>query len=103
MNQNTSDTIFMTIQAPSAVVWQGEVRSVESANSEGQFTILPDHANFMTPLESTDIIVTFADSSERVYRYEHAVLFLENNRLTLYVHDETPQLPDEVVASMSKE
>ena len=80
-------TLQLTIQAPAAIVWQGEVRSVESQNREGAFTILPDHANFMTPLNTSDIIVTFADGTQTVYTYEHAVLFLKNNQIMLYVHE----------------
>ncbi len=78
----------MSIQAPAGVIWEGEIRSLRSHNQEGPFTILPDHANFMTPLHQAELIVTFADGVERSYTYEESVLFLEDNHIRLYVHEE---------------
>ena len=41
-------TFHLTVHSPEAVVWAGDVAALETVNSEGAFSILPDHARFMT-------------------------------------------------------
>ena len=79
--------MYLLIRSPLAVVWEGDVVSVESENPEGIFTILPDHANFMTPLRDTDLIAKVADGTEKVFALTNAVLYLQDNTIKVYVHD----------------
>lgn len=82
------ETMLFTIQASAAPIWEGEVMAIESENREGPFTILPDHANFMTPISAVPVLVTLPDGTQTTYEYEQAVLFLQNNHAKLYVHSE---------------
>jgi|AntRauTorckE6833_2_1112554.scaffolds.fasta_scaffold00369_20 F0F1-type ATP synthase epsilon subunit len=85
---NTSESMWFTIQASAAPIWEGQVTAIESENREGPFTILPDHANFMTPISAVPVVVTLPDGNQTTYEYEQAVLFLQNNHAKLYVHSE---------------
>ena len=80
--------LTLVVQTPTGIVWEGEVQSVISHNQEGEFMILPDHANFMTPLHREDVRVVFADGAERIFHYDEAVLFVEDNQIRMYVHDQ---------------
>lgn len=88
---NASQTMQFTIQASAAPIFAGEVVSIESENREGTFTILPDHANFMTPIKGVPVIVTLPDGTTVTYTYNQAVLFLQDNHAKLYVQHETDQ------------
>ncbi len=89
--------MYLNIRSPLEVVWEGEVVSVESENPQGIFTILPDHANFMTPLKDTDLIAVLPDSSEQTFALTDAVLYLKDNVIKVYVHDarEAPAVADD--------
>jgi F0F1-type ATP synthase epsilon subunit len=79
--------MFFTIQSSPSPIWEGEVLSITSENREGSFTILPDHANFMTPIEAVPIIVTLPDGTTHTYEFDQSVLFLQDNHVKLFVHD----------------
>ena len=89
--------MYLNIRSPIEVVWEGEVVSVESENPQGVFTILPDHANFMTPLKDTDMIAVLPDGSEQTFALRDGVLYLKDNLIKVYVHDarEAPTVHDE--------
>ena len=89
--------MYLNINSPVEVVWEGEVVSVESENPQGIFTILPDHANFMTPLKDTDLIAVLPDDSEQTFALTDAVLYLKDNVIKVYVHDarEAPTVADD--------
>lgn len=97
--------MYLTIRSPIEVVWEGDVDSVESENPEGVFTILPDHANFMTPLKDTDLIVYVSDGKEQTFALSDAVLYFKDNTIKVYVHDarEAPEVADEVVTEPAEE
>ncbi len=81
------NTFMFTIQLPASKIWSGEVYSVHSKNEEGEFTIFPDHANFLTPIVEEKVVVTFADGSEKSYSFQHSVLFVKDGEAFLYVND----------------
>ncbi len=75
------------IRSPNEIIWEGEVEVVETVNDDGPFTILPDHANFMTPLKNTEILITTTDKDTLSFLLVNAVLYLENNLIKVFVHD----------------
>lgn len=90
--------MYLIIRSPIEVVWEGDVLSVESENPDGIFTVLPDHANFMTPLKATDLIAYLADGTEQTFALEEAVLYLKDNTIKVYVHDarEATEVEDDI-------
>ena len=79
--------MYLLVRSPTQVIWEGEVATVESENQEGVFTIYPDHANFMTPLQDTDLIASAVDGTEHAFALIDAVLHLHDNVVKVYVHD----------------
>ena len=86
MSKKGKPTIAVTILSPEAIVWKGEVFSISSANIEGTFDIIPDHARFMTFIEKTPISLCELDDSERVFTFDTAVLFFQDNVAKIYIH-----------------
>lgn len=84
---DSKDTFLFTIQLPASKIWSGQVHSVHSKNEEGEFTIFPDHANFLTPIVNEKLVVTYADGEEKTYSFEHSVLFVKDGEAVLYVND----------------
>lgn len=80
------DTFQAAIMTPESVVWEGHVTAVESTNSEGEFSILPDHARFITILNAAPIVFYMADGSTETFTYDTAVLSCADNQLTIFVH-----------------
>lgn len=85
--KDTLDTFMFTIQSPANIIWSGQVYSVHSKNEEGEFTIFPDHANFLSPIVKEAVIVTFGDGTERNYNFNHSVLYVRDGEAILYVND----------------
>jgi F0F1-type ATP synthase epsilon subunit len=83
------DTISVTVMSPNAVVWEGEALSLSSANSEGEFDIMPDHARFMTMIEGVPLIVRENSGKDRSFSFKTALLFFQDNLAKIYIHETT--------------
>jgi F0F1-type ATP synthase epsilon subunit len=55
--QPESSTMRVKIYAPFKVYFDGDAKSVTATNRVGQFDVLPQHHNFISLLEPSDIIV----------------------------------------------
>lgn len=80
-----AESIFVRVVNPYEVLWGGEVLSLASENSAGQFTILPDHARFMTILHNSPIVVELTDDSVKEFQFDEAVLYFHDNQANIYV------------------
>jgi F0F1-type ATP synthase epsilon subunit len=79
--------IYLVITSPSGVVWEGNVDSISSKNSEGFFDILPDHARFISLVSGHRIFIELSSSTKKEFLFQSAVLFFEDNKATIYVQD----------------
>lgn len=78
------ETFSVRILSPHEVVWEGRVTALEATNVEGVFSILPDHAQFMTIL-SPEPIVLFLPSGETLsYTFPNAVLVFAENAAKVF-------------------
>jgi F0F1-type ATP synthase epsilon subunit len=84
---SSSETFRFSIISPAGLEWEGEVRSVEAENAEGAFSILPDHARFMTILGAVPVVVVTHNEEEQTFTHEQSVLYADNNVVKLYVHE----------------
>lgn len=82
----STDTLTATVTTPEAVVWSGTVTAVESENSEGVFSILPDHARFITIIEDTPITFYLSDGATKTFTYPEAVLAAADNTVTIFAN-----------------
>ncbi len=81
MNQYLS----VSISNPKRVVWEGEVESVSSVNSQGPFDILPQHANFITFTEHQPIVVRTKEKGVVEHTFKNSVMYVHDNKVRVFV------------------
>lgn len=67
-NKQTVDgkTMYVKIYAPFKVYFDGQAESVTAVNDTGTFDILPKHHNFMTLLNTGNVIVRSERGEEKI-------------------------------------
>ena len=80
-------TIAVKIMSPVAVVWEVQASAVSAENTEGIFDILPDHARFMSLISNAPVTIELPDESLKTFTFENAMLFFEDNKLTIYIQE----------------
>lgn len=78
------DTFTLTVMGPQAVLWSGPVSVLEGENSEGSFSIFPDHARFMTVVMAKPLLATLPDGSVKEFTFPLAVLFFADSDAKVY-------------------
>ncbi|MDP3973354.1 MAG: hypothetical protein Q8P92_00830 [Candidatus Daviesbacteria bacterium] len=81
-----NSTLHVRIVTISQLVYEGDVFSVSSKNSQGKFDILKDHANFVTIIENEPIIINNTDHPDITYRFPLAILFTSKNAVNIYAY-----------------
>lgn len=79
------EKLFVSVNSPEKIVWEGEADAVSSENSRGVFDILPGHANFITIVEKKPILVHRQDG-DRGFQFDTAILYVRSNNLTIYTN-----------------
>lgn len=74
------------IQTPREVLFQGQAQSVSSKNSEGNFDILPQHANFLTIVENQPITIINTDKQSLKFTFAQAIIHHSNNQVSIYAN-----------------
>jgi hypothetical protein len=99
-----ADVLNVKIFSPTQTIFEGEAVSISSVNSMGKFDILPFHANFITLVQKTPIIVRTKkkgvgeaslpakaldqffgrDIQETKYEFDIAIVFAKDNTVKIY-------------------
>ncbi|KKR80572.1 MAG: hypothetical protein UU73_C0007G0027 [Candidatus Daviesbacteria bacterium GW2011_GWA1_41_61] len=95
MAQTTTIPLLkVKIIAPKEELFSGEALSLSSINSAGKFDILPMHANFVTLVENTPIIIRKTDKSEEKFNFPMAIIYASCNQVKIYTDVHLPLTPD---------
>lgn len=84
MKQQPLEEFAVTITNAEERIWEGTARSVSSKNSDGQFDILPGHANFVTMIKNEPIVVRSGTKGDKIFTYKTAVLAVKDNKVSVY-------------------
>ena len=78
-------TLSVRISSPDQVIWEGQANSVSSANLDGPFDIMPQHANFITIVENRPILIR---TQKRVveYTFPNALIYTRNNAVLVFTN-----------------
>ncbi len=76
-------TIQITIARVDAPVFSGPVTSVTVPGSEGEMTLLADHAPLMTALRAGTITVRMVDGTEETFTVASGTLEVSQNQVTI--------------------
>lgn len=84
------DELHVKISSPEKEFFNGVAYSVSSVNSTGKFDILPGHANFITVIENSPIILrqkqTGLPAGRQEYTFPVAILSVANNQVNIYTN-----------------
>lgn len=107
------NTLTVKILSPTQTIYDGEALSISSANSLGKFDILPYHANFITLVQNTPIVLRVKKKEaeqesllasmrsgpakaieelfgrniqELKYQFDLAIVFAKDNLVKIYTH-----------------
>ncbi len=79
-------TLHVRIISPQELILDSYAQSVSSKNEQGSFDILPQHANFITLVENSEIVVKVANQKPLVFKYPLAIIITRENKVNIYTH-----------------
>lgn len=75
--------LTVEVFSPKGVLWEGVAQAVSSANSQGPFDLLPEHAHFVSLVTKQPIhIVT--ESEIKTFTFDTAVIRLLDDKVTIF-------------------
>lgn len=77
------------IISPKKDLFSGMALSVSSANSAGKFDILPEHANFITIVDHSPIMIRTADKNILTFNFPLAIIHIQSNQVRIYTEFST--------------
>ncbi len=86
------DILNVNVLSPQDILYSGQATSVSSKNSSGNFDILAQHANFITIVEKFPIVIRTVEKKEVTFSFPLAVLYITNNKVTIYAQLQSPEL-----------
>lgn len=84
-------TLHLRIISPKEFILNTDALSVSSKNLQGSFDILPQHANFITLVENSPIIVRIPNQKPLTYQFPLAIILAKENNVDIYTYIQ-PQL-----------
>lgn len=78
--------LHVRIVSTTQLLLDSEALSVSSKNSAGPFDVLPEHANFITMIENTPIIVRFDKQKPHTFTFPMAIMSVNNNQVNIYTY-----------------
>lgn len=82
MNQ----TLHVRIISPQQVILDTQASSVSSKNLQGNFDILPLHANFITIIENQPIVVRPPKQKPLSFKFPLAIILTTENKVSIYTY-----------------
>lgn len=79
-------TLRVRIISPQQTFFEGEALSVSSKNMQGPFDILPEHANFITIIENSPIIIRIQDQKPQMFKFPIAIIYTTLNMVNIYTY-----------------
>jgi|Napbiome12C3dose_1001474.scaffolds.fasta_scaffold00073_23 F0F1-type ATP synthase epsilon subunit len=79
-------TFHLRIISPQQLLLDTEVESLSSKNLQGPFDILPQHANFITLIENTPIVVRVPGQKPQTFSFPLAIIMATENKVNIYTY-----------------
>lgn len=79
-------TLHIRIISPKEFILNTDALSVSSKNIQGSFDILPQHANFITLVENSPIIVRIPNQKPLTYKFPLAIILAKENNVDIYTY-----------------
>lgn len=82
----TNLTLHVRIISPQQLILEANAQSVSSKNSQGRFDVLPQHANFITVVENSPIVVRIKGQKPPVFKFPIAIIHVQENNVNIYTY-----------------
>ncbi len=82
----STPTLRVRILSPQKLLFDMQATSVSSKNQEGNFDILPMHANFITVTENQPITVRVPGQKPLTFKFPIAIIYTLNNQVNIYTY-----------------
>ena len=82
----TTPTLHVRILSPQQLLLDTDAFSISSKNIQGNFDILPQHANFLTVVEKAPIVVRTQDQKPLTFKFDIAIIFATDNEVNVYTY-----------------
>ncbi|OGE25581.1 hypothetical protein A3C26_03475 [Candidatus Daviesbacteria bacterium RIFCSPHIGHO2_02_FULL_39_12] len=79
-------TLHVRIISPQSLLLDTQAESISSRNLQGNFDILPQHANFLTVVEKQPIIVRVKNQKPLRFDLPLAIIFATENKVNIYTY-----------------
>lgn len=82
----SNPTLHVRIISPQELILETEATSVSSKNLRGNFDILPQHANFITVVENSPILVQVPKQKPITLNFNLAIILVTSNNVNIYTY-----------------
>lgn len=86
-------TLHVRIISPQQLILDTEANSVSSKNTQGNFDVLPQHANFITLVENSPIVVRASKQKPLSFKFPLAIILTRENRVDIYTYIQSQTIP----------
>jgi len=83
-------TLHVRILSPQQLILETEAQTVSSKNSQGNFDILPQHANFITVIENSPITVRVNGQKPLTFKFPIAIMHVQSDKVDIYTYIQPP-------------
>ncbi len=78
------EVLKTSVLSSAKILWEGEAHSVSSKNTQGEFDILPQHANFITLVNDYPVRIHAVDGSEHSFSFSQSVIIVQANNVKIF-------------------
>lgn len=79
--------LHVRIISPQQLLLDTQALSVSSKNLAGSFDVLPQHANFITMIENSPIIIrAIGEGKPLNFKFPLAIMMVTDNRVNIYTY-----------------
>lgn len=89
-NLDIKPLLIVRIISPKGVLFASKAYSVSSKNTSGNFDILPYHANMITFVEKSPIIIHKFDNEKETFNFIFAIISNVDNHVNIYTELQHP-------------
>lgn len=79
-----SNIFNLTISSREGTVFQGQVQSITSYNEKGKFDVLAEHANFISLIKDSIILIDLKGKKQEI-KINNALLKVHQNIVKIYL------------------
>lgn len=80
-----ADNIQVKVYSPYQTYYDGAAKSISAENDTGPFDILPKHHNFMTLVNSGEVVIRSENAEDKKIRITRGVMHVRSNKVTLFL------------------